>query len=573
MNDALQLLLAALPAARDRQTAIQACLGAILQVSHAAAERSPFKRGQVLRAMLHLRPDEGYAGLAVLEAGAQALTPPSAGQGLLPSASVARLVREGGQPAAVDVTLRIVHRDGSYDPTRWMDSPDAEDLPEGSQVRLMKRDATHLLVLPLPGPGGIIGLVSVEAICRDAIGTPYIWPAISATLTQLLTVAGPYLAQLPARPTAPQRDPLLPVVGPTMAPLIEVLGAFAAEEETLLIRGETGVGKSRIARWCHSRSVRADAPFEVVDLLSVPAETQMGELFGWKRGAFTGAIKDHDGFVARADGGTLFIDEVDKLSLQAQAALLTLIEERRYRVLGDAGDRRVANVRFIVGTNADLLAEVEAGRFREDLYYRIDVLPMTLPPLRERADEIPDWARFMVARRLQARGSGPSTVSDEAAAWLAKHPWPGNLRQLDNVLRRAATLAGIRGGDTIELSHVEMSERLSRGGRPGPSGRSGDCLDALRQGIAAVLGQLATDGTPAEFGAVDLPGALHGLLLAEAVVLTGSWDDAFTLLGRDSLVANRNHHKVMRRDWKRAQALLAALGQPTPAAWVDVIDP
>src|SRR5206468_257763 len=135
----------------------------------------------------------------------------------------------------------------------------------------------------------------------------------------------------PARST----DPLLPVVGPSMEGLINLLRVFSRQEETVLISGPTGTGKSRLARWCHAQSPRRERTFETVDLQTVPVDIQMAALFGWRKGAFTGAVGDQAGWVEQADGGTLFLDEVDKLSLSAQAGLLQLLEERRYRVLGD----------------------------------------------------------------------------------------------------------------------------------------------------------------------------------------------------------------------------------------------
>src|SRR4051812_41931635 len=139
--------------------------------------------------------------------------------------------------------------------------------------------------------------------------------------------------------------------------------------------------------------------FEVLDILGVPEDLQMAELFGWKRGAFTGAVKDNPGAISRAEKGTLFLDEIDKLSMRAQAGLLRFIEERLYRMLGDdTSTTRRADVQLLVGPNADLKAAVRSGRFREDLYYRVNVLPVRLPPLAERLDELPKWAGYMLSR-------------------------------------------------------------------------------------------------------------------------------------------------------------------------------
>src|SRR5262249_7450564 len=151
------------------------------------------------------------------------------------------------------------------------------------------------------------------------------------------------------------------------------------------------------------------------------------ELFGWRKGAFTGALKDNPGALGRAEGGTLFIDEVDKLSLRAQTGLLHVLEERMYRPLGDPGSERPANVRFIAGTNANLSQAVKEGRLREDLYYRINVLPVQLPPLAERRDEVAAWAIFMARRRHEeSYAGGQAELSQGAIAVLIAEPWPGN---------------------------------------------------------------------------------------------------------------------------------------------------
>lgn len=526
-----------------------------------AAVRGP-GRVRVRRALLHLRGDGGYTGVWVLERGADVLSDPDPRSALLPSASVWQRLRTTEEPVAVDVTLRTMQSlDGAPEKAQWIDE---HGLSDHSRGRLLERDATHTCALPLRGPAGVTGMISVEVGCRAAIGRPLAWGDCRAALEATVAVAGPYLAALaPARPP-PEADPLLPVIGATMAPLVRVLRAFAAEEETLLVRGETGTGKSRIARWCHARSPRREGPFEVLDLLAVPPETQTGELFGWKRGAFTGAVRDHDGFVARAEGGTLFIDEVDKLSLEAQAALLTLLEERRYRALGHGGRRLEADVRFIVGTNADLAGAVAEGTFREDLYYRINVLPLELPPLRARADEIGPWARFMLRRCHESRrAAGAAQLDTDAEGLLEGQPWPGNLRQLDNCVRRAYTLAGLDAdpggpGRRVTAHHIRAALAFESGRRAG-----GDPLQPLLDAAVAFVARLAAD-PPGDLSAIEWPGALHGLLLGAAVLETGGRDPAFELLGYGRMVANRNHHKALLRDMARLAALAEALGSGLP---------
>lgn len=548
-----------LRAADDFPSTAVAILEHLMAIVDAALLVGDWPGARLLRAVVHLRDGGGYVGAWALAAGADRLTPPRGGEELLPSATAWRRVSRTGRAATLDVNLRAVTgADGTAETVRWAERR-PEPLPEASHLRLLAREATHVATLPLHGPQGVRGLLSVEVRCRAAIGTPFVWPACLDALETAAAIAGPWLlARVEAEPPAPADDPpptdeRLPVIGPSMRPLVRLAEAFAAEDETLLIRGESGTGKSRLARWCHARSSRHRAPFVVLDLLGVPQQTQFGELFGWRKGAFTGAVRDHDGAVARAEGGTLFIDEIDKLSLEAQAGLLRLLEERVYRPLGDDGRERRADVRFVVGTNADLGAAVAEGRFRADLMYRVDVLPVSLPPLRDRADEIADWARFMLRRLAETRGQPPRALTEEAAHHLERRPWPGNLRELDNVLRRACTLAGLEGDATpIEPRHLIRAMGLSSAtGSPG-----GATLD---DGLDALL--LEVEGLDDAPEGVDWPGALHGLLLARAVRATGDIDRAFTLLGRADVVRNRNHQRTLKREWAKALALLDTLGR------------
>ncbi len=558
--------LAALRAAGAFEQAASLTLRRLVDTAQAAV-RAASPGAVVLRAMLHLRPGAGYAGLYVLERGADTVTRPRENQGLLPSVSVWRWIAEARRPAAVDVIRRrILPAGGQAIDATWRAQ---DDLSHATFRRLADRDATHIYALPVLA-GELLGMVSIEASCFDDLGPDFVWPVCADALELTLALAAPWLVSLPREPVAApvEEDALLPVVGPTMAPIVEVLRAFAGEDETLLIHGETGTGKSRLARWCHARSARRNGPFEVLDLLSVPEETQMGELFGWRKGAFTGAVSDHDGFVSRARGGTLFIDEIDKLSLKAQSGLLTLLEERHYRALGDRGPPRAADARFIVGTNVDLRRAVEEGRFREDLFYRLDVLAMDLPPLRRRRDEIGAWARFMLARRREEKDDGVSyRLTDAGARELERREWPGNLRQLDNVLRRASALASIgRQTDEVVLDVVHLSERRAPSG-----GTGGTPLQRLEAAASDLVAALRTSGGPDALDGELLPGALLGLVLAHAVEQCGERDEAFRLVGRPELVKNRNHHRALKRECQRAADLFAHFGEEPSEAVARVL--
>lgn len=345
--------------------------------------------------------------------------------------------------------------------------------------------------------------------------------------------------------------PGLPVIGLRTRPVIARLRAYAGLPETLLITGPTGAGKSRLARWVHAQSPRRDAPFVTVDLLSTPGEMQLAELFGWRRGSFTGALRDQQGAIGRAGSGTLFIDEIDKLSLDCQAGLLRLLEERRYRCLGDERDDRICDARIVVGTNIDLGAAVARGAFREDLFYRLNVLVAALPGLADRCDEIPEWAAFMVARRhMEAGGQGPARISEDASRLLSEASWPGNLRQLDNVLRRAwaMCLSESPDGQEIGARHVRLALDHSQ------RSLEGECpvIGALERAADALIDEQCTRGAEGQLDLAALD-VWRGIVLERAVARLGH-EVALASFGAESMVEHRNFRRVLKRARERVDA-------------------
>jgi DNA-binding NtrC family response regulator len=582
MLDSITALLTSLRSARTFEDAAALVLRRMLDLSGEALAASRYGgRGRVLRGMVHLRPGDGYRGLVVLERAGEAVTSIHAtGEGPplpLPSTSAWRWVAARGCPVSIDVTLGKLepHFDGAPVVVERIGGPEVAFGKESAE-RLLGRDATHLFVVPLRVPGSVVGMISLEAECQAAIGRPFVWRDAGVALELVADVAAPHLSMLPRKKTAPPpADELLPVVGASTAGLVQMARIFAQQEETLLIGGPTGSGKSRLSRFCHAHSRRKGQRFEALDLMTVPEELQMGELFGWKKGAFSGAVTDNPGALVRAEGGTLFIDEIDKLSLKAQAGLLQVLEERRYRSLGDGASERRAQVRFIVGTNADLGAAVAAGKLREDLYYRINVLPLKLPPLDERADEIPGWAQYMLARRhREAVPEGRATLSATAERVLCAARWPGNLRQLDNIVRRAYALllverAGLPGDVTLEARHVEqaLSYEASAGGQ---KERALSLLLRAAEAIVDEAEQREAEGTPLD---LDLVEGLRGMVLGAAARRLGGKEAAFRRLGKVSVVQNRNHQKAFRRELARAEALAKALGHEGPGPFEDLAEP
>jgi len=235
-----------------------------------------------------------------------------------------------------------------------------------------------------------------------------------------------------------------------MRDIQKAIGKLADSDATVLLLGETGTGKEVVARAIHLHGRRAKAPFVPVNCAAIPAELLESLLFGHVRGAFTGAVADRAGSFRDAQGGTLFLDEIGDMDLAMQAKLLRALQER---VVTPVGGRPVPiDVRVIAATHRDLHQAVRDGRFREDLYYRLGVVPLNLPPLRERLADIIPLAEHFLA--LSAAGSPPKRLSAGAAATLLAHPWPGNVRELLNAMKRVSTLISRQGIATEDLAFL-----------------------------------------------------------------------------------------------------------------------
>lgn len=247
-----------------------------------------------------------------------------------------------------------------------------------------------------------------------------------------------------------------------VAHVIRMVGPRRA---TVLITGETGAGKEVAARALHLAGPRARAQLVAVNCTALPDNLLESELFGHVRGAFTGAVQSRAGRFEQAHGGTIFLDEIGDLPLELQAKLLRVLQEREFQRLGSSETVRV-DVRVIAATNCDLEQRIEQGRFREDLYYRLNVVPIHMPPLRRRAGDVPMLARHFVDRVCRAEGFPAKSLSVEAVARLTAYSWPGNVRELENAIEMAVALSGDR--VVLETTDFPLTTRRRAAAAPPP---------------------------------------------------------------------------------------------------------
>jgi transcriptional regulator with PAS, ATPase and Fis domain len=248
---------------------------------------------------------------------------------------------------------------------------------------------------------------------------------------------------------------------PAWAAVLAAGTRVARTEATVFLQGESGTGKEVLARLIHKNSSRSHGPFIGINCAAVPEQLLESELFGYERGAFTGAQQAKPGRIELAAGGVLFLDEVSELSLAAQVKLLRFLQEREFQRLGGIRVQR-ADVRIIAASNRDVDEAVDQGTFREDLFYRLQVFDIVLPPLRERVEDIPRLAEHFLAEFARAIGGQPPRLLDDALQALIRHDWPGNVRELRNVLERASILSD----GEISCNHLSFRRRRPRSPLP-----------------------------------------------------------------------------------------------------------
>jgi DNA-binding NtrC family response regulator len=268
----------------------------------------------------------------------------------------------------------------------------------------------------------------------------------------------------------------LVAASPAMRRIMEMVDVVTVSDTSILVQGESGTGKELVARAIHFRGPRSARPFIAINCAALPEALLESELFGYAKGAFTGAATERKGLFEEADGGSILLDEIGDMPLLLQGKLLRVLQEGEIRRVGSASVRRV-DVRIIASTNRDLGALIKEGKFREDLFYRLNVIPLVIPPLRERTEDIVPLCRHFLTLYGRKVGREPQTLSAEALKEILDHDWPGNIRELENLIARAVTLSS-----SPVISAEEFRAIFTLGGERGQLPRTAEPTGGARQG-------------------------------------------------------------------------------------------
>jgi len=347
---------------------------------------------------------------------------------------------------------------------------------------------------------------------RDYWLEPLLWEKIEAVLPGADCPAPPRPEQAKAAPPqAAAQVPKFTIIGshPAIGRVLALAKQVAPSKATVLISGESGTGKEMFARYLHAHSDRAGCPFVAINCAALPEHLLESELFGHEKGAFTGAIGRKLGKFELADSGTILLDEISEMDLGLQAKLLRVLQEGEFDRVGGVEPVKV-DVRVLATTNRKIEQAVEENKFRQDLYYRLNVIPLKLPPLRERGEDVALLARFFIDRYTQAYALPKLELSNEATTWLREYDWPGNVRELQNLMERAVLLAG-RG--PIRKVHFLLDGDTWAGPEPGE--------DAIvpAAAISATGGQLLD---PVSESAPPMPGGVVPLSELEKIMILRS---------------------------------------------------
>lgn len=363
-----------------------------------------------------------------------------------PGEGITGKVAQTGRPMAVENLGREMH---------FLDRTGAR--------RYLDRSELSFLCVPIIYDSRVVGVLSADKMTRRVVN-------IERELAILSSVAELIAKAVQMRALEEENRRLLRVVGRAgrlgatdiighsraMQEVFGLISQVADSNITVLIHGETGTGKELVAREIHRQSQRREGPMVCVNCAAIPDTLMESELFGHEKGAFTGALQKRKGRFEEAHGGTIFLDEVGELSAAAQAKLLRVLQEKQFQPLGSSRLLTV-NVRVVAATNRNLERDIEAGLFRKDLYYRLNVFPIHLPPLCQRGSDIILLADNFIAKYAKELGKSVRRLSPQVIEIFLSYPWPGNVRELENCIERAILLAG---GDTIEVAHLPPAMQL-----------------------------------------------------------------------------------------------------------------
>jgi two-component system response regulator AtoC len=328
-------------------------------------------------------------------------------------------------------------------------------------IQVLQRLLDHVVTIPVImvtawGNANVV-IKAMQMGAKEYLTKPLDLDAVVTAVRRVLRSSQPHSI---AEAEVPKSDPSERIIGstPQMVDIFKVIGQVARTPVTVLITGETGTGKELVAEAIHNASDRRPWPLVKVNCPALPETLLESELFGHEKGSFTGAVNQHKGRFEAANKGTIFLDEIGEMTLGTQSKLLRVLQEREFERVGSTTPVKV-DVRVVAATNRDLWQEVQAGRFREDLYFRLNVIAMHMPPLRERAKDVPALVSHFLAKHRYNATALPARISQEAMDVLMAHEWPGNVRELEHIIERAVVLSR---GELIEPDHIQFRDERGR---------------------------------------------------------------------------------------------------------------
>ena len=391
---------------------------------------------------------------------------------------------------------------GGYD---YLEAASAE-----AALKLLEQESVSMVVSDVNMPG-MDGHALLRTLRSQYPQLPVLLMTAYGTVQQAVTAMRDGAADYLVKPFAPKA--LLELIGqhalgqlapaadgpvavePASMQLLELAARVAASDSTVLISGESGTGKEVLARYIHQQSPRAAQPFIAINCAAIPDNMLEATLFGHEKGAFTGAVAAQSGKFEQANGGTLLLDEISEMPLALQAKLLRVLQEREVERVG--GRKLIQlDIRVIATTNRDLPGEVAAGRFREDLYYRLGVFPLQWQALRERPADILPLAERLLAKHCRKMNLGTVRLSTQAAQALQAHPWPGNVRELDNAVQRALVL---QQGGVIDVGHLYLDGVISGSGLRSPAAPTPAAVESVASEPASASSELGVGVRQREF--------------------------------------------------------------------------